>query len=94
MAHNDVIVYEDIVAHLDTDEAHENHHHKNDSEEDKNTEHHHHCSIEFTTLIAIEFPVNQFQILNFSSEKTTINFYQNIYNPSYLDGVFQPPKQA
>lgn len=92
LAHNDVVVYNDVLEHIDIDEEHEKLHHKNDSEHDKNTEHHHHCSMEFSSVLAISFPVSQFQILSITSESSLITYYQVIYNFSYLDGVFQPPR--
>lgn len=93
LAHNDVIIYEDdIEQHIDVDHEHEEEHHQNDNDEDKNKEHHHHCSIEFSSILAISFPLNQLQIVVASSEKTLISFYQSIYNSSYLDGIFQPPR--
>lgn len=93
LAHNDTIVYEDdIEQHIDIDYEHEEEHHQNDNDEDKNKEHHHHCSTEFSTILAISFPLNRFQIVVIASKKCLISFYQTIYNSYYLDGIFQPPK--
>jgi hypothetical protein len=91
-AHNDIIVYDNVLEHVDIDEEHENLHHKNDSEHDKNTEHHHHCSLEFSSILAISFLASQFQIIPITFESSLIGFYQTIYNSSYLDGIFQPPR--
>lgn len=92
LAHNDVVVYEDVLEHVHLDEKHENHHHENDSEEDKNTEHHHHCSVELSTVLAFYFPQNNFQIVPITFENSSTTYYQTIYNSSYLDGIFQPPR--
>lgn len=93
LAHNDTIVYEDdIEQHIDIDYDHEEEHHQNDNDEDKNKEHHHHCSTEFSIILAISFPLKRFQIVVIPSKKSLISFYQTIYNSSYFDGIFQPPR--
>lgn len=90
-AHADVVIYEDVLEHLDEDDLHEEEHHQNDSEEEQNTEHHHHCTVLNISLIFIptEF---YFDFLLISTKNGEINFYQNLYYSSYVDGVFQPPK--
>lgn len=90
-AHNDVLVYEDVLEHLDVDTEHEEEHHKNDTEEEKETEHHHHCT---TVSLSLDFiPVeNSFEIIPFVEIQKQNSFYQIPQYTSYLSGVFQPPK--
>ena len=90
-AHNDVVVYEDVLEHLDVDEEHEQQHHKNDTDEEKETEHHHHCTI---ISLSLEFiPIeNNFEIIAFEEIQKQNSYYQIPQYTSYLSGVFQPPK--
>lgn len=94
IVHNDIVVYEneDTLEHIHLDYNHEKLHHKNDSEHDKKTEHHHHCSVKFSSFLAILFPLNNFQTISIPYHSPPITFYQKIYNSSYLDGIFQPPR--
>ena len=89
--HSDVVVYEDVLEHLDEDTLHVQEHHQNDSEEEQNTEHHHHCSVLNITLTFLPTQID-INFIPVYTKKAAINFYQNSYYLSYLDGVFQPPK--
>ena len=90
-AHSDVVVYEDVLEHLDEDNLHDKEHHENDSEEEQNTEHHHHCTVINISLTFLPTQVD-ISFLPIFTKKITINFHQNPYYSSYLSGVFQPPK--
>lgn len=92
-AHNDVVVYEDIIEHTDANFTHEAHHHQHDSEKDKNRDHHHHCSIQLLSIIAVTFEYEHtFDFFRTYVKKKVTDFYQPIYKYSYLDGIFQPPR--
>lgn len=90
-AHYDVVVYEDVFEHLETENIHNVAQHKNENKEDEKKEHHHHCTvINFElTFISVD---NNFKFIEISSNKNEINFYQKTNYSTYLDGVFQPPR--
>lgn len=92
--HNDIVAYNDgIENHIDFDDNHEKEHHKNDTEDEKNREHHHHCSS--VNLVNVFIPIkNQLNFRTFSQEKKEIIYYKFSIYSSYLDTVFQPPKNS
>ncbi|QTE23246.1 hypothetical protein [Polaribacter cellanae] len=90
-AHTDVVVFNEVPEHhLDFESDHKEQH-KNDSEQEKNQEHHHHCNS--ISLINIFLPVeNQVIFSKFSENNKLIIFYKNADYSSYLETIFQPPR--
>jgi hypothetical protein len=92
--HTDVVVYADISEnHSEIESNHEKEHHKNDSDDEKKTEHHHNCNS--ISLVNAFIPVeNQINFTDFYQHKEIIIFKENPNYSSYLEGVFQPPKNS
>ena len=93
-AHTDVIVFNDVIeSHTDIEKSHEREQHDNDSDDEKNTEHHHHCnSISLTNVFLLN--ENQLSFIVFPQLKERFNYDEENNYFSYLDSVFQPPKNS
>lgn len=92
--HLDVVVYAGVSEnHSEIESNHEKEHHKNDSDDEKNTEHHHNCNS--ISLVNVFIPIeNQVHFTDFYQQKKIIISKENPNYFSYLDGVFQPPKNS
>lgn len=90
-AHTDVVVYENVLTHLDTENTHKTELHKNDSDDDKNTDHHHHCTVVNFSLTFIPTEI-LYNFRTITTQNREMSFYQNSYYSSYLSGIFQPPR--
>lgn len=93
-AHIDVVVFDhhDVEAHTDgLNDEHQQHHHEHDSDDEKNKEHHHHCS-EISFANAMLFSQFSYEFIQLPEVRTFIISYESLYNSSYLDNLFQPPR--
>ncbi len=91
-AHTDIVVFNEVTEHnSDFESNHEEEHHQNDSDQEKNKEHHHHCNS--ISLVNIFLPVeNQVVFSEFSENNKIVTFYKNADYSSYLETIFQPPR--
>lgn len=92
--HTDIVVYTDISEnHSEIESNHEKEHHKDDSDDEKNTEHHHNCNS--IRLVNAFIPIeNQIKFTDFYQHKEKITFKEIPNYFSYLEGIFQPPKNS
>lgn len=92
--HSDVVAYNDVIeSHIEIDNKHESAHHKNDTDDEKNREHHHHC--DSISLISFFVPAQNQEILKtFSEVKKQVNYYEIPIYSSFLENIFQPPKNS
>ncbi len=90
--HNDIIVYEDVDAHLELEHTHEDFHHKDDSEHDKNTKHHHHCTVELSFITVFLQQIITYEIRQFTSKILKINYYKSSHTTKFVGNIFHPPR--